>query len=209
MEENGTPPGGCARRAAAHRIPEALILVTNDEALAMNQHAPISADAIANPPEPARLQDGKRIAVIRAGWHRDIVDNACDAFVDGMAARGVARAEIEHFEVPGSLEIPLQAQRLAKSGRYAVIVAAGLIVDGGIYRHDFVARTVLDGMMRVQLDTEVPVLSVVLTPHHFHEHGEHRAFFATHFRVKGAEAAEACAKTLANLALLDRDLRAA
>jgi 6,7-dimethyl-8-ribityllumazine synthase len=208
MEENGTPPGGGRDRAVAHRFPEALILVFNDEDRAMNQHSPISADIIANP-APARLPDGKRIAVIRAGWHRDIVDNACDAFVAGMAARGVARADIEHFEVPGSLEIPLQAQRLAKTGRYAVIVAAGLIVDGGIYRHDFVARTVLDGMMRVQLDTEVPVLSVVLTPHRFHEHEEHRAFFAAHFRIKGAEAADACAKTLANLALLDRDRRAA
>lgn len=167
----------------------------------MNQHSPIAADAIANPSRPVRLPDGKRIAVIRAGWHRDIVDNACDAFVAAMTARGIARGDIEHVEVPGSLEIPLQAQLLAKTGRYAVIVAAGLIVDGGIYRHDFVARSVLDGIMRVQLDTEVPVLSVVLTPHHFHEHGEHRAFFAEHFRVKGAEAADACAMTLANMAL--------
>jgi 6,7-dimethyl-8-ribityllumazine synthase len=162
----------------------------------MNQHAPITADIIANPALPA----GKRIAVIRAGWHRDIVDNACDAFVEGMTARGIARGDIEHVEVPGSLEIPLQAQLLAKTGRYAVIVAAGLIVDGGIYRHDFVARSVLDGIMRVQLDTEVPVLSVVLTPHHFHEHGEHRDFFAEHFKVKGLEAAEACAMTLVNIA---------
>jgi len=68
---------------------------------------------------------------------------------------------------------------------------------------DFVARTVIDGLMRVQLDTEVPVLSVVLTPHHFHEHAEHRDFFAGHFRVKGAEAAEACARTLANRGLLE------
>ncbi len=168
----------------------------------MNQHAPITTDAIANPARPARLPDGKRIAVIRAGWHPDIVANACDAFVEGMEARGIARGDIDHVTVPGSLEIPLQAQLLAKTGRYAVIVAAGLIVDGGIYRHDFVARSVLDGLMRVQLDTEVPVLSVVLTPHHFHEHGEHRAFFAGHFRVKGAEAAEACAMVLSNMALL-------
>ncbi len=115
---------------------------------------------------------------------------------------GSPTSEIEPFAVPGSLEIPLQAQLLAKTGRYAVIVAAGLIVDGGIYRHDFVARSVLDGLMRVQLDTEVPVLSVVLTPHHFHEHEDHRDFFARHFRIKGAEAADACAMTLANLASL-------
>lgn len=170
----------------------------------VNQHTPIAtditADAIQPPARPVRLPDGKRIAVVRAGWHRDIVDNACDAVVAGMEAHGVTDGAIDHVTVPGSLEIPLEAKRLAKTGRYAVIVAVGLIVDGGIYRHDFVARSVLDGIMRVQLDTEVPVLSVVLTPHHFHEHGEHRAFFAEHFRLKGAEAAEACAMTLANMA---------
>ncbi len=81
-------------------------------------------------------------------------------------------------------------------------MAGGLVVGGGIYRHGFVSRSVSDGLMRVQLDTEVPVLSVVLTPHHFHEHADHQEFFEKHFRIKGAEAAEACAMTLANLASL-------
>ena len=167
----------------------------------MNQHSPINGH-LADASLPARLPAGKRIAFVQAGWHREIVDNARQAFVEGMTARGLAAGDIELFAVPGSLEIPLQAQRLARTGRYAVIVAAGLIVDGGIYRHDFVARSVLDGIMRVQLDTEVPVLSVVLTPHHFHEHEDHRDFFARHFRIKGAEVADACAMTLANLASL-------
>jgi 6,7-dimethyl-8-ribityllumazine synthase len=71
--------------------------------------------------------------------------------------------------VPGSLEIPLVAKRLAGSGRYGAIVCAGLIVDGGIYRHEFVAATVLEAMMRVQLEAGVPVISAVLTPQRFHE----------------------------------------
>ncbi|MGH6617972.1 MAG: 6,7-dimethyl-8-ribityllumazine synthase [Alphaproteobacteria bacterium] len=172
----------------------------------MNQHSPI-IDTAGAPLPPLPLPEGKRIAVIQACWHRDIVENARDAFVQELRPRGIGGGAIDHFEVPGSLEIPLQAKLLAKTGRYAVIVGIGLIVDGGIYRHDFVARTVLDGLMRVQLDTEVPVLSVVLTPHHFHEHGEHREFFARHFRVKGAEAAEACANTLVNRALLEDRMR--
>ena len=166
----------------------------------MNQQSDIAnAATIVQPHLPAN----RRIAVIQACWHRDIVENARDAFMKGLRGRGLDDSVVDRFEVPGSLEIPLQAKLLAKTGRYAVIVAMGLIVDGGIYRHDFVARVVLDGMMRVQLDTEVPVLSVVLTPHHFHEHEEHRTFFAEHFRIKGAEAAEACARTLANRALLE------
>ena len=65
--------------------------------------------------------------------------------------------------------------------------------------HDFVAQAVIDGLMRVQLDTDVPVFSVVLTPHHFHEHEEHQRYFREHFVKKGQEAAQACHATLASL----------
>ena len=142
---------------------------------------------------------GRRIAFIQACWHKEIVDQSRIAFLAEIAKLGIAEDQVEVFEVPGSLEIPLQAQLLAKTGRYAIIVAAGLVVNGGIYRHDFVAGTVIDALMRVMLDTEVPVLSVVLTPHNFHESEEHRAFFFDHFKVKGTEAAIACAQTLKNL----------
>ena len=102
-----------------------------------------------------------RIAYIEAGWHNDIVSQARVAFTEKVAEYGISAIDV--CDVPGSLEIPLQAKLLAKTGNYDVIIACGLIVDGGIYRHDFVARTVLDAMMQVSLDSEVPVLSVVLT----------------------------------------------
>ena len=146
-----------------------------------------------------RLPEDQKIAFIQACWHKRIVEQALFSFTDRCAQHGIAESQIETFDVPGSLEIPLQAQRLAKTGKYALIVASGLIVDGGIYRHDFVAGTVLDAMMRVQLDTEVPVLSVVLTPHQFQETEAHEQFFYDHFKIKGQEAAEACVKTLMNL----------
>jgi 6,7-dimethyl-8-ribityllumazine synthase len=107
--------------------------------------------------------------------------------------------QIDFYEVPGSLEIPLQAQLLAQTGTYATIVAAGFVVNGGIYRHEFVAHTVIDALMRVQLDTAVPIISLVLTPQNFHAHEAHHKFFHEHFRVKGAEAAVACVQTLENL----------
>ncbi len=138
-----------------------------------------------------------RIAYIEAGWHNDIVSQARVAFIDKVSEYGITQIDV--IDVPGSLEIPLQAKLLAKTGNYDVIIACGLIVDGGIYRHDFVASTVLDAMMQVSLDSEVPVLSVVLTPHHFHEHDEHLNYFKTHFLKKGVEAANACIKTLLNM----------
>ncbi|HEX5660690.1 MAG TPA: 6,7-dimethyl-8-ribityllumazine synthase [Polyangiales bacterium] len=144
----------------------------------------------------------KRIAFVQATWHRDIVDQARRSFLDEVTALGVPADSIDVFEVPGVFEIPLHAKLLAESGQYQAIVAAGFIVDGGIYRHEFVSTAVIDGLMRVQLDHRVPVFSIVLTPQLFHEHEEHRRFFVEHFLLKGREAANAVVKTLESLAKL-------
>lgn len=141
----------------------------------------------------------RRVAFIQATWHRNIVDQAREGFADELVTLGYSRDSIDFFEVPGAFEIPLHARRLALTGRYDGIVAAGLVVDGGIYRHDFVATAVIDGLMRVQLDTDVPVFSVVLTPHHFHEHDEHIRYYTEHFVTKGAEAARAYDATVTSL----------
>jgi 6,7-dimethyl-8-ribityllumazine synthase len=143
-----------------------------------------------------------RLAFVQSTWHEAIVDRCRDSFLVEIARLGVGAEQIDLFRVPGAFEIPLHAKRLAGSGLYAAVVGAGLVIDGGIYRHDFVAEAVIDGLMRVQLDTDVPIISAVLTPHHFHDHNEHASFFAEHFRVKGAEAARACAKTVESLARL-------
>ncbi|MFF0491403.1 6,7-dimethyl-8-ribityllumazine synthase [Nocardia sp. NPDC004068] len=135
-----------------------------------------------------------RIALVAARWHADIVDKAVAAAQARLAEHGYP--EVEVIEVPGAFEIPLRIKRLATSGRYAALAGCALVVDGGIYRHDFVASTVVDALMRVQLDTDVPVFSAVLTPHHFHEHGEHLTYFARHFEIKGTELADAIAATL-------------
>lgn len=145
-----------------------------------------------------------RIAFVQSCWHREIVDRSRDAFLQAMAEGGVDRSSIDLFEVPGAFEIPLHAKILAKSGRYQAIVAAGLVVDGGIYRHEFVATAVISGLMQVQLETEIPVLSAVLTPQHFHEHAVHHEFFTRHFDIKGKEAASACLAITKAVAQLPR-----
>ncbi len=137
----------------------------------------------------------KRIAVIESSWFHDIVRQGTDAFVERMAEAGLTRSSIDVVTAPGAFEIPLKAKRLAKSGKYAAIVGCALVADGGIYRHDFVSSTVIQGLMDVQLMTDVPVFSVVLTPHHFHEHQEHQEFFHKHFVVKGRSAADAVVQT--------------
>lgn len=140
-----------------------------------------------------------RVAFIEASWHHDIVIQARQAFIAQLASEhGFSADQVEIFQVAGAYEIPLQAKLLAKTGRYSAIVGAGFVIDGGIYRHEFVAQAVIEGMMQAQLETEIPILSVVLTPHHFHEHSTHHDFFHGHFLAKGKEAAEALVMTLEN-----------
>lgn len=134
-----------------------------------------------------------QIALILARWHPDIVDRFRDAFLEEFKASD--GREVTQFEVPGAFEIPLLAKQLASSGRFAAVVACALVVDGGIYRHEFVASAVIDGLMQAQLDTGVPVFTGVLTPKDFSSQGQ-EDFFRKHFVVKGAEVARACSQTL-------------
>jgi 6,7-dimethyl-8-ribityllumazine synthase len=143
-----------------------------------------------------------RIAIISSSWHRDIVTSSTEATKAELQRQDISPEQVAHFEVPGAFEIPLHAQRLARSGRYDAIIACGLIVNGGIYRHEFVTTAVIDGLMRVQLDTDVPVFSAVLTPRDFHEHEEHLRFYREHFVKKGTEVAQACLQTLRSLQAL-------
>ena len=147
--------------------------------------------------EHPRFAKPQRVAFVQACWHRDVVEEARIAFMREAEARHLTHVDV--FEVPGSFEIPLHAQILAKTRRYTAIVAAGLVVDGGIYRHEFVADTVIKALMDVHLRTEVPVFSAVLTPQQFHETEVHYDFFRRHFAIKGVEVAEACANTLHGL----------
>jgi 6,7-dimethyl-8-ribityllumazine synthase len=158
--------------------------------------AETSAGETGNPerPPPAHPPFAKpqRVAFVQSAWHRDVIDECRVAFLAEMAARHISHIDV--FEVPGSFEIPLHVQILAKTRRYTAIVAAGLVVDD-----EHVAETVIRALMDVQLRTEVPVFSAVLTPQQFHESAVHYDFFRKHFAIKGTEVAEACANTLHSL----------
>ena len=137
-----------------------------------------------------------RIAFLKALWHSDIVDRAHEGFV-AEAAHLLPSAQIDVFAVPGAFELPLLAKKLAQTGDYVAVVAAALVVDGGIYRHDFVAAAVINGLMQAGLDTGVPCLSVSLTPHNYQPVDALSDFFRDNFVQKGREAAIAVHQLLA------------
>jgi 6,7-dimethyl-8-ribityllumazine synthase len=154
------------------------------------QDAPEAKDPSKDSPEATnpppvrvhpRFTKPQRVAFVQSAWHREVIEQCRLAF-------------LAEFEVPGSFEIPLHVQLLAKTRRYTAIVAAGLVVDD-----EYIAETVIRALMDVQLRTEVPVFSAVLTPQQFHETAAHFDFFRKHFATKGIEVAEACANTLLSL----------
>jgi 6,7-dimethyl-8-ribityllumazine synthase len=138
-----------------------------------------------------------RYAFIKANWHSEIVSRAYNGFCELIDPN-----EVDVFDVPGAFEMPLVAKKLAATGKYNAIVCAAFVVDGGIYRHEFVAQAVVNGLMQAGLETGVPVLSVSLTPHQYQETDHHTAIFKTHFVEKGREAARA-ALNLPNLPEID------
>ena len=145
------------------------------------------------------------LAFVRAGWHAELVDRAQQGFLEVATAE---RAVVETFEVPGAFELPLHAQTLAETGRFDAIVAAGLVVDGGIYRHEFVANAILNGFVAVSTATEVPVLSAVLTPQRFDENDPgDLAFFAEHLVGKGIEIARSALEVVPVVRALRQEVR--
>jgi len=141
-----------------------------------------------------------RYAFVKASWHSDVLNEALAGFGEIV---GVENVDV--YDVPGAFEIPLVSRDLARTGRYASVVGCAFVVDGGIYRHDFVASTVVEGLMRAQMDTDVPVLSIVLTPHNYQETDVHNEFFQAHFVKKGREAGRAAQAIEKTRAAIPRD----
>ncbi len=154
------------------------------------------------------MTQSRKFAFIKARWHADIVDQALVRFRDRLADI-CPDAEVDTFDVPGAFEMPLKAQKLAESGEYDAIAAAAFVVNGGIYRHEFVAQAVVSGLMEVGLKTGVPVLSVSLTPHNYQPTDEHHAFFHAHFVEKGKEAADAAVAVVGDAVPASGRVRAA
>lgn len=161
-----------------------------------------SSPALASPPADWR------IAIISAQWHSDIVHQARNGAITQLQHLGLASHQLSTLDVPGAFELPLIARKLALSGKVDAVIACALIVDGGIYRHDFVSASVVDGLMQVQLNTGVPVFSVALTPHNFQPGLALEGFFHQHFLEKGKEAADTCVQTLRMHAQMDDFLAA-
>jgi 6,7-dimethyl-8-ribityllumazine synthase len=104
-----------------------------------------------------------RIGIVASRYNEDIVSRLTLSAIAALVQHGVSEDDIRTVWVPGAVEIPLVAQRLARGGDVHAVIALGAVIRGETAHFEYVARMVADGTMRVTLDTGVPVIFGVLT----------------------------------------------
>lgn len=103
---------------------------------------------------------GLHVAVVAASWHTTVMNGLVSGALQTLERVG---ATYEFFTVPGSFELPVVAQSCARSGKFAAVVALGVVIRGGTPHFEYVCSAVTDGLTRVALDSELPVGFGVLT----------------------------------------------
>lgn len=103
--------------------------------------------------------DGAKVAILQAKWHREQTDLMVEKCLEILGAAG---AGSEVHVLPGSLELPLAADRLAKSRKYDAIVAFGVILKGETYHFELILNMIEQGFVRVMHDRDIPILIEVM-----------------------------------------------
>ncbi len=140
------------------------------------------------PPAPRLDDPGVRMAAVVASFHAEIADRLLAGARERLAESGLAAGALDVRPVPGAYELPLAALALARTGRYAAVLALGAVVRGETPHFTYVCDAAASGLLRVSLDTGVPCAFGLLTCDTFAQ-AEARAGGAV--GNKGHEAADA------------------
>lgn len=107
--------------------------------------------------------DGLNIAIVRARFNDSITARMAEVCMAELKSLGVRAKDIRHITVPGALEIPLALKMLADAGDVDAMVAIGCVIRGETYHFELVADQSGAGVMRVSLDSGIPVANAILT----------------------------------------------
>ena len=109
--------------------------------------------------------DGARrgVAIVASRFNGEITNQLLEAALEELDEAGVSRDAVTVMPVPGAFELPLAAMALAKTRRYACVVALGCVVRGETPHFDFIASEAASGLQLAALETGVPVAFGVLT----------------------------------------------
>jgi 6,7-dimethyl-8-ribityllumazine synthase len=104
-----------------------------------------------------------RFAIVASRWNDFISSRLVDGALDAFERLGVTEENIEIYKVPGAFEIPLLAQKLAASEKFAAVVCLGTIIRGQTPHFEYIAGEVARGIGQAALQTGVPVVFGVIT----------------------------------------------
>jgi len=110
-----------------------------------------------------RVDKGDRFAFVASRFNEFIVERLVGGATDCILRHGGSEAQIDLVRVPGAFELPLVAQKMARSGQYAGVIILGAVIRGGTPHFDMIAGEVTKGAAQVALDTGVPISFGVLT----------------------------------------------
>jgi len=135
----------------------------------------------------------KKIAIITTRWNPEFVGPCVEWCISTLHEKWVEESDIEVITVPWGVEIPLTAKKLALTWNYSAIIAVAFVCENPIYRFEFVAASVVENIIRVGVETGVPVLSSSLSPVKFdRKNPEDVEFYSEHMKTKWQEAAQSC-----------------
>lgn len=109
------------------------------------------------------IAKGLRFGIVVGRFNEFISSRLLEGALDSLVRHGLEEKGVEIVKVPGSLEIPLVAKKMAESGQYDAIICLGAVIRGGTPHFDFVSSEVTKGLAKVALDSGVPVSNGVLT----------------------------------------------
>lgn len=101
--------------------------------------------------------------IVVGRWNEFITSKLLGGALDALRRHGASDEQIDVAWVPGSFEIPIAAQRMAKSGRYHAVICLGAVIRGATPHFDYVANEVAKGVAQAAMQSGVPVLFGVLT----------------------------------------------
>lgn len=110
-----------------------------------------------------RTAIGQRFAIVVARFNERVTEGLLAGARDVLTEAGVRDEDVLVVRVPGAFEIPLAAQRLAETGRFAAVICLGCVIKGDTMHFEFIAGAATDGIARVATSTGVPVSFGVLT----------------------------------------------
>lgn len=109
------------------------------------------------------IAEGARFAIIASRFNSFIVEHLVEGAIDALLRHGAKPEALQIVKVPGSWEIPLTCQQVARHGDVAAIIALGAVIRGATPHFDHVAAQAAKGISQVSLDTGIPIAFGVLT----------------------------------------------